>query len=461
MVSDHTETWELDRRWANLSIAFLSLAIIALLLWRINIERHMTRAVPNRITAQARIAELQQAAMALADPGIARLLPHGSLKTLAADASEPWDRALIGILAAESSDLTLGQSLALDGPAPGGDAGTAFRRCFSAAYLVQGDLPGATDLAIVSESLRDGYAAHLLRARLLASTDPGTSLKLRDDAKAWAIPRLVGLALTGLAFTLLAPAGIVMIFVLACSSKKSRPFPMPVIQASGRTLTLVFLSWFLVFLLSGLLVSSLAMSAPIIRPITLPLTYCFHALIGFKMLCWMEDVSFASFLKRLMPGAHGKSLAWGFGFLALAVVMVLSVSLAMSPFIQPKEAPQRELMDLVSSIHGVLPLGMLFLTVSVVAPIFEECLFRGVLLPWLGHRLAGLMGERQGWITALLLTSLGFGLIHLQPTAMPVLSTLGLALGMAFLSTGHLGSAILIHGLWNGGVFVFYRVVLG
>ena len=66
----------------------------------------------------------------------------------------------------------------------------------------------------------------------------------------------------------------------------------------------------------------------------------------------------------------------------------------------------------------------------------------------------------MGWISALLLSSLGFGLIHLQPAALPVLSTLGLALGLAFLRTRNLLTSILVHGIWNGGVFLFFRLVL-
>jgi membrane protease YdiL (CAAX protease family) len=360
---------------------------------------------------------------------------------VAAGTVSPWDRALIAVLASEGGDPSLGRSLALEGSFPGGEA---FRRCYLAAYVEQGAAPGIADRTAVRKALRDGYAARLLEARLQDREVAGSARKLQEQAHSWAIPRLAGLAIAGFALLLLVPAGITMAILLAFSLKEPRPFPIPEIHLSGRALALVFLGWFLVFLSSGLVIGTLVARVPTLRPFGLPLIYGFHAAAGIAFLCRAEGISLIDLQKRLMPGAHLKSLSRGVGFLAMAIAMVLVVSLAMGPFIQ-----------------GWLPLGALFLTVAIAAPLFEECLFRGTLLPWLGYRLEKLLGIRSGWTAALLLSSLSFGLIHLQPLALPVLSTLGLALGLAFLHTRNLGTAILVHGLWNGGVFLFYRVVLG
>ena len=94
----------------------------------------------------------------------------------------------------------------------------------------------------------------------------------------------------------------------------------------------------------------------------------------------------------------------------------------------------------------------IFLTVSFLAPAFEETLFRGFLLPWLSTRWG------KGW--ALAASSLLFGAIHLAPGGLPTLSTLGLVLGLAYLRTGDLRVCILVHGIWNGAVFLFTRWVL-
>ena len=458
MVADHTEPWNPDRRWADPLIALLCLAILGLLAWRMHVDRGLRPQTPDRISAQARLVELREAAKTLARSRIGSLLPEEPLAKSAVATASPWDHALMAILAAENGDSQLGRSLAMEGAFPGGES---FRRCYSAAYLSLGKVPDSRDRAAVSRSLRDGYAAHLLEARLQALDDPASARKVLDEARVWAIPRLAGLAVAGSLFLILIPTGIAVAILLAFSLKDPRSFPMPVVQLSGRALTLAFLGWFLVFLSSGLVVGIVVAGVPALRPFALPLIYGFHATVGIGFLCRVEGLSLAALRRRLLPGAHLQSLAWGLGFLAMAGVLVLVVSLALSPFLRPQESPQRELMDLVAGIRGFLPLSLLFLTVSVAAPIFEECLFRGTLLPWLGYRLEQLMGVRPGWTAALILSSLGFGLIHLQPTALPVLSTLGFALGLAFLHTRNLWTAILVHGVWNGGVFLFYRVVLG
>ena len=49
--------------------------------------------------------------------------------------------------------------------------------------------------------------------------------------------------------------------------------------------------------------------------------------------------------------------------------------------------------------------------------------------------------------------------MHLQPLGLPTLTTLGLVLGFAFVRTGNLVTTILVHGLWNGGVFLLLRML--
>jgi membrane protease YdiL (CAAX protease family) len=110
-------------------------------------------------------------------------------------------------------------------------------------------------------------------------------------------------------------------------------------------------------------------------------------------------------------------------------------------------------MEQLSGITGLPGLCLMLVLVSVIGPLFEEFLFRGALLPWLEQRWS----FRRGWLLALLVSSFAFGTIHLVPMALPGLSALGLVLGLAFLRTGNLATAVIVHGLWNGGVFLFYR----
>jgi membrane protease YdiL (CAAX protease family) len=84
-----------------------------------------------------------------------------------------------------------------------------------------------------------------------------------------------------------------------------------------------------------------------------------------------------------------------------------------------------------------------------LAPLFEELLCRGFLLP--------VLARRQPLTLALLLSALAFGAMHLQPGGLPVLSTLGLVLGLAMRHTGSQRTPVLVHACWNGTLFLLMR----
>ena len=163
--------------------------------------------------------------------------------------------------------------------------------------------------------------------------------------------------------------------------------------------------------------------------------------------------------RLLLSGTVATALAAGLGFFALAFAAVAAVAVALGPFLHSADPPQRELLEMLARPQGLWVVVLLFLTVAVAAPIFEEVLFRGVLLPWLGARLESRLDARRGRLLAIAITGCGFAAMHLQPLGLPTLTALGLVLGFAFLRTGNLLTAILVHGLWNGGVFILMRAM--
>lgn len=457
MVAENTHSQISTSREANVLVVLMLMAVLGVVYWRTQLLQKQPLPVAVRISAQGRIQELQQSIHALATPAVKSMLPSAPASTTTSSRQPSWDSALMAILAAERGDQASVEAWLPS--VPSGEPGAAFQRCFQAAYRDDPTPPSISDRATVKQALRSGYAALLLEARL--QSEAGGAQRLRAAAREWALPRLVALATAGLLLLLLVPGGIVMGLLLVFQTKGRAKAPMPQVRLSVQGIVLVMLGWFLAFLLSGTLFAPLMSTVPFLRPFLVPLTYGFHAILGLGLLCRIEGVTIGDLWKRWMPGSHGRSLAWGLGFLTLATTMVLTVTLTVGPFLERQEAPQQQLMDLVADSRGILPLTALFLTVSVVAPLFEEILFRGTLLPWLGERWEGVIGPCLGWVSALVITSLGFGVIHLQPVAMPVLSALGLVLGLAYRHTGNLITAVLVHGLWNGGVFLFYRLVLG
>ncbi len=108
------------------------------------------------------------------------------------------------------------------------------------------------------------------------------------------------------------------------------------------------------------------------------------------------------------------------------------------------------LLDLVLNSANPLALLCFALTAVVLAPLFEETLFRGVLLP--------VLAERWGGFAAVLISALVFGIAHLSFGELPPLFVLGLGLGWLRLQSGRLAPSVLMHSLWNG--FTFANLLL-
>lgn len=111
------------------------------------------------------------------------------------------------------------------------------------------------------------------------------------------------------------------------------------------------------------------------------------------------------------------------------------------------------LLELVLTTRNPLALGCFAFTAVVLAPLFEETLFRGVLLPALARR--------WGWAWGLVISALTFSVAHLSLAELPALAVLGLGLGWLRLRGGRLGSCVLMHGLWNGLTFVNLVLLAG
>ena len=84
--------------------------------------------------------------------------------------------------------------------------------------------------------------------------------------------------------------------------------------------------------------------------------------------------------------------------------------------------------------------GFLLFAVGI-APIVEEVLFRGILLPLISRRLGPWAG--------LILTALGFAALHGDPGAFVALVIFAIALALAYIRTGSLLVPIAMHMVFN------------
>ncbi len=104
------------------------------------------------------------------------------------------------------------------------------------------------------------------------------------------------------------------------------------------------------------------------------------------------------------------------------------------------------LLEIVLNNNNYLSFFLLFLTTTLLAPLFEEIIFRGILLPTLSRDF--------GVISGIIVSAFIFALAHLSLGEMPPLFVLGIGLAITRIASGSLFSSVIMHSLWNGLTFL-------
>ncbi len=216
----------------------------------------------------------------------------------------------------------------------------------------------------------------------------------------------------------------------------------------------VMTGWFLGFLLLGILVPQIYIAALNISPanltywqqaIALLLNYGSGALMGLSLIYWAvrsyRPLPADLFRIKWLDPWPLWSLA---GYLA-AMPLVLIAS-AITQWLLSQGGGGNPLLPLILDSQGWGPRVIFFVVVSVCAPLFEETLFRGFLLPSL-NRYLPLWGS-------LLLSSVVFAIAHLNFSDLLPLTVLGLVLGGIYSQTRNLLAPMLLHSFWNAGSLV-------
>ena len=135
----------------------------------------------------------------------------------------------------------------------------------------------------------------------------------------------------------------------------------------------------------------------------------------------------------------------------MVMPLVLLVGWLMNSFVGD-QGGSNPLLELVLNSQDSLALVLLVLTTVVFAPLFEELVFRGALLPVLTRKFGSFGG--------IAISALVFAIAHLSVGELPPLFVLGLGLGVMRLSTGRLLPCVLMHSFWNGVTF-FSLLLIG
>jgi len=174
-------------------------------------------------------------------------------------------------------------------------------------------------------------------------------------------------------------------------------------------------------------------------------------ILAAQLLAYLLVLGFMVAVVKRVPGREfWRELRWKwprYWGLYLVAGFVLCVGLqALAHLLpMPKELPMDRFFRTAQEVWAVSLFGMTF------APLMEELFFRGFLYPVLARRL--------GTLAAILLTSIGFGLIHASQLGLawaPVLvvSLVGLALTITRALTKSVAPGFLIHVAYNSTLSV-------
>ena len=101
---------------------------------------------------------------------------------------------------------------------------------------------------------------------------------------------------------------------------------------------------------------------------------------------------------------------------------------------------------------NVLALTLLFLLTAILAPIYEEILFRGILFNYLK--------SKKSLLYAIIVSTASFAFIHIDPNVFWQLFTLGLCFAILTDKYESILPSIVTHSLWNGitmvSIFIIY-----
>lgn len=130
--------------------------------------------------------------------------------------------------------------------------------------------------------------------------------------------------------------------------------------------------------------------------------------------------------------------------LLLGVGALIGLGLLVSPISNLADHDRQELVDQMDEASGV-GLALLVVSAGVLAPVFEEILFRGLLLRSLLRRMPA--------AAAVLVSGTVFGVVHLiDPSALPSLPALvgvGMISGVLAVRSGGLARSIAFHMGFN------------
>ncbi len=269
------------------------------------------------------------------------------------------------------------------------------------------------------------------------------------------------LAVSGLLPLLTVLVGSLLLLVQIIRALRGRLQPWPAMEGPGLSLidlVLLVAGGFVVISAVGVplvalpLVASVTagLESPRREAVTVVINYSVMALPSLLIL-WRQlkalprdqapQGGWLQWRLRPWPGAISSAVA---GWLMVTPVVVATGWLLVRLVGDP--GGSNPLLELVLGSKDPLALFLLGWTAVVLAPLFEETIFRGALLP--------VLAKRWGTAGGVVLSALLFAMAHISIGELAPLTVLGVGLALLRVSTGRLLPSVLMHALWNAITFL-------
>ncbi|MGB7413432.1 MAG: type II CAAX endopeptidase family protein, partial [Thermosynechococcaceae cyanobacterium] len=173
--------------------------------------------------------------------------------------------------------------------------------------------------------------------------------------------------------------------------------------------------------------------------------YSLLMVVGFSILYLSLKPFLSEPIQWLPLRLKGPWLRWGLSGYLAALPLVVVISLLNQKLLQ-NQGGGNPLLEIILNSHDSFSMGLLLFMVAVLAPLFEEILFRGFFLTSLTRYL-------PTW-GAIGLSGLVFAIAHLNLSDILPLTVLGCMLGFVYTRSRNLLASMLLHGLWNSGSFL-------
>ncbi len=150
-----------------------------------------------------------------------------------------------------------------------------------------------------------------------------------------------------------------------------------------------------------------------------------------------------------LPASRAPALPWlialryAAGTLLVVLPLLAAISLGWNFLVEKMHLPNapQDVIAIFANTRSPLVITGMLLVACVLAPIYEELLFRAGLYRFCRQKLG------RGW--ALLISGICFGALHANVAGFVPLAMLGMGLALAYEATGSIRVPIIAHGLFN------------